>query len=234
MKFIAKPYFSLLIIVLTIVVFSNCEQKSTKQKDNSISYLALGDSYTIGTSIDVQNSWPMQLTDSLTANGLLFYETEIIATNGWTTQDLKDGIAEAKPSNDYDLVSLLIGVNNQYQGIDIDVYIAQFRELLEQAIDLAGNDTSRVFVVSIPNYGVTPFGQSRDSEKIRTELIEYNRIAEEISTDYGTPFINITTISELADDDLTLLAPDQLHPSASMYSKWVSKMLPEVQAILTE
>lgn len=237
MIFAPKTHKLFLFSALLFIGFLGCQTKTETQHSDlskDISYLALGDSYTIGTSIDTANSWPMQLTDSLKAEGIGFNETQIIATNGWTTQDLLDGINDQKPASDFDMVSLLIGVNNQYQGMDINIYITQFRELLEQAIGFANGDTSKVFVVSIPNYGVTPFGQSRDPEKIRTELIEYNDIAKDISSEYDIPFINITPISELAAEDLSLLASDQLHPSAKMYSMWITEILKVARPILTD
>lgn len=219
---------SLLYFALLFPILISCQTKTDSLEptnSESFSYLALGDSYTIGTGIDTANSYPMQLTDSLTVEGYTFEETQIIATNGWTTQDLIDGIQDTKPGSDHDLVSLLIGVNNQFQGLEIDLYTTQFRDLLEQAIGFAGMDTSKVLVISIPNYGVTPFGQAFDPDKIRTEITQYNEIASEISAEYDIPFINITPISELAADDPDLLASDKLHPSAEMYSLWVTEIL---------
>ncbi|MEQ9308706.1 MAG: SGNH/GDSL hydrolase family protein [Balneolaceae bacterium] len=200
----------------------------------TIKYLALGDSYTIGESVPEPMRWPLQLTDSLIKNGIETEKVDIIARTGWTTAELKQGIIDNPPSPPYDLVSLLIGVNNQYRGYDIEIYRIEFRELLEQAIEFANNDSSRVFVVSIPNYGVTPFGQSRGEDKIRKELLEYDRIAKEIATEYNIPFINITPISEKAKENLTFIASDNLHPSGEMYSEWVHEMLPTVLSLIEQ
>lgn len=234
-----NTYFSLklLSLYLFVVLVSACNSKIDTTESvisEPIRYLALGDSYTIGTGISEENNYPQQLTDSMTVRGYTFDTTAVIATNGWTTTDLKNGIQEAQPSNNFDLVSLLIGVNNQYQGLDIELYQTEFRELLDQAISFAEGDTSKVFVISIPNYGVTPFGQSRNPVVIRQELAMYNNLALDYTSELGISFINITDISELAENDSTLLAPDDLHPSAKMYAMWVEKMLPRVTELLEE
>lgn len=226
-----NTYFSLNLssLFLFLIFLTGCNSKidpSETLDPEPISYLALGDSYTIGTGIAENDNYPNQLTDTLSAKGYVIDTTVVIATNGWTTTDLLNGIEKADPISDYDLVSLLIGVNNQYQGLDIELYQTEFMELLSQAISSAGGDTSKVIVLSIPNYGVTPFGQSRNPVVIRQELEMYNSMAEQFASDYGIPFIDVTGISELAETDTTLLAPDNLHPSAKMYAMWVEEMLP--------
>lgn len=229
--------FFLTSFMLIFLISSGCTNE-IKQTDppeiEPVSYLALGDSYTIGTGIEEENNWPNQLSEALTDNDLTVEKTQVIAVNGWTTTDLKNGIAETNPDSSFDLVSLLIGVNNQYQGLDIELYRTEFRELLEQSIVFAQGDTSNVFVVSIPNYGVTPFAQNREPEIIGEEIALYNDIAEDISSEYGIPFVNITPISEEAEDDDSLLASDELHPSAKMYDMWVEEILPTVTEILDE
>jgi lysophospholipase L1-like esterase len=220
---------------LLFFLFSNCHSKNNglnPSKIEPISYLALGDSYTIGTGIDVEENWPMQLSDLLKDNNLTVRNTKIIAANGWTTTDLKEGILYENPDSSYNMVSLLIGVNNQYQGLDIELYKTDFRELLEQSIAFANGDSGKVFVVSIPNYGVTPFGKLRDAEKVTREIASYNEIAKNISAEYGIPFVNITPISEMAEDDRDLLASDDLHPSAKMYGMWVKEIMPTVTQLL--
>lgn len=238
-----RTYFPILFLQINILFFllsgcngdvKNAETSRPSPEIESISYLALGDSYTIGTGINPEQSWPYQLRDSLQTRDLPIEETEIIAVNGWTTTDLKNGISDAKPDSTYDLVSLLIGVNNQYQGLEVDVYRTEFKELLEQAIALAGSDSENVFVVSIPNYGVTPFAEARNPSEIGREIQMYNDIAKEITSEYNIPFLDITPISELAAEDSSLIAPDNLHPSAKMYAMWVKKMLPKVTQILPQ
>ncbi|MFN1834359.1 SGNH/GDSL hydrolase family protein [Balneola sp. MJW-20] len=221
-----------LFLLLTGLFIISCNSQDQPVSTESISFLALGDSYTIGTSVDSAGRWPVQLTDSLTKHGFNISDLKIVATNGWTTDELHSGLASDDLAPAYDLVSLLIGVNNQYRGYDIDIYRTEFRELLEHAIDYAGSDTSRVFVLSIPNYGVTPFARNRQPDKIRQELNNYNEIASVISAEYGIPFIDITPISELAAFDPSLLASDSLHPSAIMYSQWVSEALPVVKNMI--
>ncbi len=225
-------------LVVSIFFLGSCTQSAEKEQSSlsgeSIQYLALGDSYTIGESVSEPERWPNQLADSLRKSEYSFSEVNIIATTGWTTAELQEGIEEASPSSDYDLVSLLIGVNNQYRGYELDIYRSEFEELLEQAIDFARGDTNKVFVVSIPNYGVTPFGQSRGEDQIRQELLLYDAIADSIASEYGIPFVNISPISEWAKDDPTLIAEDQLHPSGKMYTLWVEEMLPTVREILSE
>lgn len=231
MTITAKPFIRFFQLSLLFLLFSYCGQTDRHEAEKqppSIFYLALGDSYTIGTGIDITNNWPNQLSDSLSSRGLQVDTTEIIAANGWTTSDLRAGITEQDPDSGFNLVSLLIGVNNQYQGLDIELYRTELRVLLEQAVTFAGGNSNRVFVISIPDYGVTPFAESQNPAQISDELDVYNEIAENISAEYGIPFVNITPVSKRAADDPSLLAPDQLHPSVKMYALWVAEILPTV------
>ncbi|MBO6795293.1 MAG: SGNH/GDSL hydrolase family protein [Balneolaceae bacterium] len=214
-------------------VFIGCAS-TNPEKNNApkSTFLALGDSYTIGESVPENERWPVQLVNQLNENGYNFADPSIIATTGWTTAELQEGIAEVNPTHDFDLVSILIGVNNQYRGYDFEIYRKELPELLSQAIAFAGDDTSRVFMVSIPNYGVTPFGQSRGEDKIRAELLEYDQFAAALAEQHGIPFFNITPISEKAKTDASYIASDQLHPSGKMYREWVELMLPEVINII--
>ncbi|MEM6770718.1 MAG: SGNH/GDSL hydrolase family protein [Bacteroidota bacterium] len=194
----------------------------------NISYLALGDSYTIGTSVDMRDRWPIQLAKALRQDSITVTQQAIIATNGWTTSELKAGIAAADLTQTFDLVSLLIGVNNQYRGQPLAGYQTEFEELLNTAIQLAGGDTSRVFVVSIPDYAYTPFGGGR--EEISTELLRFNAAASVIANDYNVPFLNITPISQQGLDDPELVATDNLHPSGKQYKRWVDEVI--LQAVI--
>lgn len=202
----------------------------TQNKD--ISYLALGDSYTIGEAVSEDLRWPVQLAKKLNGEGIKVNDPLIIAKTGWTTNELQEAIEEKEPGTDYDLVSLLIGVNNQYRGYPIDQYKKEFKELLIQAVTFADGDTTKVFVVSIPNYGVTPFGMEKGEEKIRQELLVYDAIADSISSAMNIPFINITPISEKAKEDSSYIANDQLHPSGKQYKEWVELIFPKVKMIL--
>jgi lysophospholipase L1-like esterase len=205
-----------------------------EQVKDELKYLALGDSYTIGESVDIAQRYPVQITDSLGKRGYHTESPRIIAVTGWTTSDLKAGIKAANPQGPYDLVSLLIGVNNQYRGQDINIYRKEFGELLDQSILFAGNDTGRVIVLSIPDWGVTPFASGRDREKIAREIDQYNAINKEITLSKGIVWIDVTGISRLAVNDPALIASDGLHPSGKMYTEWVKLALPEILKMLKE
>ena len=193
-------------------------------------YLALGDSYTIGESVDEKYSWPIQLKFNLlnSDSNTSLDSVRIIAKTGWTTSDLLNYISNIKINNNYDLVSLLIGVNNQFRGYDKNIYEKEFEKLLIKSIGFANSNFSNVFVLSIPDYGVTPFGKLRDSEKIKSEINLYNEINYKISKKYGVLYFDITDISRLAEFDSTLLADDMLHPSKKMYNLWVEKIVDQV------
>lgn len=194
---------------------------------DSVKYLALGDSYTIGQSVSLNKNFPHQLVNSLKLHGVMVGDPETIARTGWTTSELQSAITQYNPSSNYDLVTLLIGVNNQYRGYEIDVYKTEFEELLLQAIQFAGKDTSHVFVLSIPDYGCTPFGASR-KEQIGQEIDHYNAIAAQICLKYKVKFFNITPISRKAQTQKNLIAPDNLHPSEIMYTEWVKLITSDI------
>ncbi len=193
-------------------------------QSNSISFLALGDSYTIGESVKESERWPNQLAHALDRKGIKVSPPRIIATTGWRTDNLSDAIAKADLKSNYDLVSLLIGVNNQYQGKPTDQYSIEFEALLKTAIRLAKGDRANVFVVSIPDYGYTPFGSAK-KESISKQIDEFNEINKKITEKYKIAYYNITGISRQALEDPTLVAADGLHPSGKMYTLWVSKIM---------
>lgn len=197
----------------------------------SIRYLALGDSYTVGESVSESERFPNQLGNLLTQEG---YPTEvkIIARTGWTTSELWDGIQKDNLQPPYDLVSLLIGVNNQYRGYDANEYREEFRFLLEKSIEYAGGDTNCVFVFSIPDWGGTPFASGRDASKIGAEIDLFNSINHEESEKVNVHYINITPISRTALTNPSLLAGDGLHPSGVMYGEWARLALPDVLNVL--
>lgn len=185
----------------------------------TIRYLALGDSYTIGESVDAAERFPNQLADFLKAGGLQT-EVTIIAKTGWTTNELWDGIQASEINPPYDLVSLLIGVNNQYRGYDINEYREQFVFFLNKSIEYAGGDPQRVIVLSIPDWGVTPFARGQGGERIARDIDAFNAVNREESEKAGAQYVNITPISREAEQDTTLIAPDGLHPSGKMYMEW--------------
>jgi lysophospholipase L1-like esterase len=196
------------------------------------SYLALGDSYTIGEAVPPQENFPSLLVAALDAKtGFKGEKPHIVATTGWTTDELLSGIEEAAPSGIFQIVSLLIGVNNQYRGYACEQYRREFQILLQKAIGFAGGHPERVFVVSIPDYGCTPFGESK-AEEIHLDLCWYNEEARLQAIEAGTAFADIFPYSRLAATRPELTATDQLHPSPEMYAGWVEIMLPAALAIL--
>ncbi len=201
----------------------------------SASYLALGDSYTIGENIEPAGRWPMQLAAALRAEGIVIDDPRIIATTGWTTDELSTAIDAAEPlGSDHALVSLLIGVNNQYRGRAVDEYAHEFAILLERAIGFAGRRADRVFVLAIPDWGVTPFAANsgRDTAAIARELDAYNAAAAKICAERGVVFIDIAPVSRARGAEPTMLADDGLHPSAAMYAEWARLALPAVRRML--
>ncbi len=199
----------------------------TLQLKPPVRFLALGDSYTIGHSVPDNERWPIQLRDSLESRGIDVRETKVIAKTGWRTDVLLDAISNQKLDREnYNLVSLLIGVNDQYQQRPIAHYEPLFRELLDSCLRYAAFDTSSVFVVSIPDYAYTPFGQRRiDPNQISLQLDEYNAINKRVSEEYGVQYFDITPISRLGLENTELVAPDELHPSGYQYTLWVRNIL---------
>jgi lysophospholipase L1-like esterase len=184
-----------------------------------IRYLALGDSYTIGESVDQAERWPNQLADFLKAGGVPT-EVTIIARTGWTTKELWEGIQAQGINSPYDLVSLLIGVNNQYRGYAIKEYREQFVFLLNKSIEYAGGNSKRVIVLSIPDWGVTPFARGQDGKQIAKDIDAFNAVNCEETEKADAYYIDVTPISRGAAYDSALVAPDGLHPSGKMYLEW--------------
>ena len=222
------------LLTLAVALLLACQSDNDNMPDNSLSFLALGDSYTIGQSVEESDRWPVQLADQLTDRGIDMGAPKIIATTGWRTDQLKDAIAaDNELEEQYDLVSLLIGVNNQFQGRTVESFAPEFEELLQTAIRLAGTK-DKVIVLSIPDYGVTPFGMSRGEERIARELDEYNRVSREICDRYEVQYFDITPISREAKTDADLIASDKLHPSGKMYGQWVDLIIDEVTILLED
>lgn len=197
-------------------------------------YLALGDSYTIGEGVAPDGSWPTQLARALRDEGVPLADPQVIATTGWTTDELDAAIDAAAPSDDFDLASLLIGVNNQYRGRGLEEYRGQFAALLERAIGCAGGDAGRVLVLSIPDWGVTPFaaGSGRDVAAIARELDAFNAAAARLCRQRDVAFVDITPVSRALGAQAQMLAGDGLHPSAAMYARWSALALPVARGLL--
>ena len=187
-------------------------------------FLALGDSYTIGEGVDEHSRWPNQLVAELNKDKRQFEQPTILAKTGWTTDELLYALDTTALESTYDYVSLLIGVNNQYRKRTVTSFKPGFKALLSRAIELAKNNTKKVFVLSIPDWGVTPFAKGRDSKKIAKEIAAYNAAIERICIAKGVTFFDITPISKRALNNPDYLAEDQLHPSAHMYAEWVAEI----------
>ena len=203
--------------------------------DTPGAYLALGDSYTIGESVDPAGRWPVQLIEALRADGIAIDHPRIIAATGWTTDELSAAIDAAEPLGDgYALVSLLIGVNNQYRGRAVDEYAQEFSSLLERAIGFAGGRADRVLVLAIPDWGITPFAadSGRDTAAIARELDAYNAAAAKIGAERGVAFVDIAPVSRERGAEAAMLADDGLHPSAAMYAEWARLALPVARRLL--
>ncbi|HLP53031.1 MAG TPA: SGNH/GDSL hydrolase family protein [Chitinophagales bacterium] len=195
--------------------------------DKKHTMLCLGDSYTIGEAVEESERFPMQAVAMLEKENIHFDKPVIIAKTGWTTDELTAAIQEQNPSGTYDVVTLLIGVNNQYRGRDLENYRQEFVELLHTALNYAGKKTKHVYVVSIPDWGVTPFGHNdkRGEEQIGKEIDQYNVINKEEARKAGVNYIDITPGSRKAKTDADLIANDGLHPSGKMYKVWAEKLV---------
>lgn len=197
-----------------------------------MSYLALGDSYTIGEGVPAEARWPVQLAAALRSQKIAMPVPQIIAQTGWTTDELSAAMDAAQANGTlkpaYGFVSLLIGVNNQYRGRDVFNYRAEFSSLLERAIRLAHGRSDRVLVLSIPDWGATPFGQAsgRDRAKISRELDDYNAAAKTICERQHVAFVDITPVSRELGGKPGMYVDDGLHPSQAMYAAWVKLALP--------
>jgi len=197
-------------------------------------FLALGDSYTIGESVAPEERWPVQLATLLRAEGLDVGDPTLIATTGWTTDELSAAIDRANPQGAFDLVSLLIGVNNQYRGRGQDEYREQFAVLLQRAIGFAGGNPARVLVLSIPDWGVTPFAArlERDPAAVAADIDAFNAINRAETERPGAHYVDVTPFSREAAHDPSLLADDGLHPSGRMYAEWARLALPAAREAL--
>lgn len=227
-----EKYLKLLILFLTMLSCTSTETQKNITPSNlpnmnennpKRSFLALGDSYTIGESVDEKDRWSMQLIDLLKTN-FNFTKHDIIARTGWTTSELTQAIEAKKLTEQYDMVSLLIGVNNQYRGQSPDTYRVEFRILLNTSIKFAKNDAKKVIVLSIPDWGKTPFARGQDTQKITSEIDVFNNIAKEECKKLNIVFIDITEITR-KNTDASVFASDGLHYSGKMHRLWATEAL---------
>jgi lysophospholipase L1-like esterase len=200
-------------------------------------YLALGDSYTIGESVAPAQRWPVQLTVRLRERGCTLDDPQIIAATGWTTDELMRAIESINPLGLFDLVTLLIGVNNQYRDRSAEEYRLQFRDLLQRAFIYAHSDPTRVIVLSIPDWSVTPYAAAQSAVpgslvSIAAQIDRFNAINRDETERSGAHYIDVTPSSRQAAVDRSLLADDGLHPSGKMYAAWVALIEPVAFEIL--
>ena len=217
--------------ILLVTILASGLLSCSQSQEKTLNYLALGDSYAIGEAVIDEDRYPIQLASRL-ADSNLTVETKIVATSGWRTDDLWEGMKKENLTDNYDLVSLLIGVNNQFQGRPFAQYDEEFTMLLAEAIRLASGDSNRVFVVSIPDYYFTPFGQAKAAYNTSEELSTYNDFAEALCVEWGITFVNITPISENGIQSPELVAKDGLHPSGKQYELWVGEILKSAKSNL--
>lgn len=196
-----------------------------ERSQRSLSFLALGDSYTVGEGVEPAERWLAQIVESPEVAAQASFEVDYVATTGWTTDELATGIRDARPRGRYDLVSLQIGVNNQYRGLPLDEYRRQFRALLAQAVAFAGHHHRRVLVLSIPDWSVTPFAVDRDRAQIAAEVDCFNTVNRAEALAAGVSYVDVTAVSRAYPNEV---AADGLHPSAMMHRRWAAIALPAV------
>lgn len=202
----------------------------SENSEKKFNYLALGDSYTIGESVLESERFPVQLVKRLQADSINIEDPQIIATTGWTTDELLAAIKEKNIKDTFNIVTLLIGVNNQYRGRDAENYRGELKQLIDIAVKYAGGNKDNVFVLSIPDWGVTPFAEGKDRDKIAAEIDLYNKVKKEECEKAGIKYYDITEISLIKDQSLT--ASDGLHPSGKMYGLWVDKIYGDIKKVL--
>jgi lysophospholipase L1-like esterase len=219
-------------VLLVFLIACNTNTMPAPEARRQYHYLALGDSYTIGESVSEDQRWSVQLAQMLRTKGYDIRNPVTIARTGWTTGELITAINSTTQQQSYDLVTLLIGVNNQYRGQTLETYRQEFRQLLQTAIRNGKNEANRVIVLSIPDWGVTPFAANRDRGKIAAEIDAFNAVAREETQKVGITFLDITPLSRKAFGDETYVAGDKLHFSGKMYQEWAQLVLPVAEQIL--
>lgn len=235
MKISKHTFLSFILFGALSITILSCDDDDTTvpPASSSFSYLALGDSYTIGQCVEVEDRFANQLYDRLETDGILIDPFYMVAQSGWTTQNLSSTMGQVGIANDsFTVVSLLIGVNNQFQGLSITAYEAEFEDLLNQAISLAKGNADKVFVLSIPDYGYTPQGLLRGGPAaISPEIDAFNAVNKRITEQSNVTYFDITTISRRGLDERNLICQDSLHPSAEMHSLWLDVFYDDVKAM---
>lgn len=227
-----------LIFTLAIGFFSCAELEDTKESvvpekpGVAAGYLALGDSYTIGENVAESERWPVHLVKLFRADSIAIADATIIARTGWTTSELASAIRQSDQARRYKLVTLLIGVNNQYRGQSIERYRSEFKELLDASIEFAAGKPTHVVVLSIPDWGATPYGGSAVGGQISKEIDAFNAVAKEESVAAGVHFVDITPLTRTVGDDPSLLANDRLHYSGKMHKLWAERVFPIARSLV--
>lgn len=236
----------ILVIILALAIGFSCQKKTTDgyiyhpaptdsiipvKTDTAKTFLALGDSYTIGQSVNENERFPAQTIALLQQQGVKMANPVYIATTGWTTGDLQSAIANQNPST-ADVVSLLIGVNDQYRGMDTGGYAIRFLQLLDKAVQLAKGKKSNVFVLSIPDYSATPFVSPDQKTRVSIQIDQFNSVNSRITLANGISYTNITDLTREASTNPFLIASDSLHPSGLEYKKWADLLAPKMKTVL--
>lgn len=233
-----KALLNIVAVIFISITFLCCSFENSTPVKRHLNYLALGDSYTIGESVCETCRYPEQLKLGLqNAYPIDTFSLQIIATTGWTTSNLISAIKTKNPDPNFDFVTLLIGVNNQYQHKPFSLYEQEFPQLVNTAIKLAKGDKSKLIVVSIPDYAFTPYGKSlgaSTSTKISLEIEQYNTFAKNYCIQNNIEFINITDITQQGLQNPDLVATDDLHPSELAYAKFAERILPKAITILSK
>jgi lysophospholipase L1-like esterase len=223
-----KPIAIIILMISSLYLGCIEKEKTDIMEEKTYTYLALGDSYTIGEGVEEPGRYPNQAVEILKSKGLIFEKPTIIAKTGWTTDELDQGIEAAGiEGKAYDLVTLLIGVNNQYRGRAVSDYETEFRKMLTKAIRFAKGNAKHVVVISIPDWGVTPFATDRgtDREKVAKEIDSYNAAKERISKELGVYYIDITEEYRKVGALPEMVVEDNLHPSDLVYKSWSEKLV---------
>ena len=216
----------------TIIKKDTIVSSDTSKPGADAKFLALGDSYTIGQSVADSERFPAQTAQYLKNENIPVKDPEYIAVTGWTTLNLMSGIEYKNPAKNYDIVTLLIGVNDQYQGMNISDYATHFQQLLNTSIELAGNRKRHVFVLSIPDYSATPFVDPSKKAQVSKEIDAFNAVNKQITQQYNIAYIDITPSTRLAATDPSLIANDGLHPSGKEYKVWANLLAPVIKHVL--
>jgi len=217
-------------MILAAAIVIGCHRAPTPPQPQAHGFLALGDSYTCGESVDPSQSWPIQLALRMRSDGIDLGQPTIIAKTGWTTGELSGGMDRADLKGTYQLVTLLIGVNNQFRARSIEQYSKEFVALLKRAIALAGGKPSHVVVLSIPDWGVMPFGKDKNPSAIAKSIDAFNAVNRQETVAVGARYVDVTAESRSAATQPSLVATDGLHPSAKMYSQWAELVIPIAEA----